>query len=64
MESGLLDGPAGWAVSAVYVGYCVSVTRLLIARIPTEDEAIREELGDEWEEWWMRTPWRLVLYVY
>ena len=35
-----------------------------VMRAPKEDEVLRKEFGEEWEEWAKRTPYRLYPFVY
>lgn len=42
----------------------ISAFFILPFRIKKEDELMKEQFGDEWEEWAKKVPYRLVPYVY
>ncbi|KAI9058922.1 ICMT-domain-containing protein [Trametes sanguinea] len=65
VESGWLQRPFGKALVSAVIGYMSFVTFTLIAfRTRLEDEILKEEFGEEWEEWAKRTPYRLIPYIY
>lgn len=45
-----------WTVILVYSG-------LVFMRAKKEDKMLKEEFGEEWEDWADRTPWRFVPWV-
>ncbi|KAI0639928.1 hypothetical protein C8Q77DRAFT_1152855 [Trametes polyzona] len=64
-ESGLGRSVFGKAVAGAMAGYLVFMHANLIAtRVDKEDQVLREQFGEEWEEWARKTPYKLIPYVY
>lgn len=63
-ESGLLETQWGQMVFAFCALYIVYGTVGLTLRVPTEDEMLRREFGEEWEAYARRVPYRLVPYAF
>lgn len=63
-ECGLLE--LWWGRALIGLG-CAAAVYLQIAvvrRTGREDEVLRKEFGETWDAWAIRTPYRLVPYVY
>ncbi|CDO76869.1 hypothetical protein BN946_scf184901.g6 [Trametes cinnabarina] len=63
-ESGVLDMTWAKLVMAAWVLDVLSVMTVVFRRIPVEDEMMRKEFGEQWDQWSKRTPYKLVPYVY
>ncbi|KAI1781608.1 ICMT-domain-containing protein [Ganoderma leucocontextum] len=63
-EAGLWGTMAGKVVACSVMGYLSWVTINLIKRTASEDEILRKEFGAQWNEWEMKTPYRLIPFVY
>lgn len=55
---------ASKAFTAIWSTYTLAVAVLLMARVETEDDVLRNEFGEEWEAYARRVPYRLIPYVY
>ncbi|KAL7278147.1 hypothetical protein ACG7TL_008119 [Trametes sanguinea] len=65
VEAGWLRRPLGKAVLTAVIGYMSFVTlTLTVNRARLEDGILKEEFGQEWEEWAKKTPYRLIPYIY
>ncbi|KAI9058921.1 hypothetical protein FKP32DRAFT_1596795 [Trametes sanguinea] len=65
VETGWLQRPLGKALVSAVIGYMSFVTlTLTVNRARLEDGILKEEFGQEWEEWAKRTPYRLIPYIY
>ena len=53
-----------WVVTAAWAGWLVFLPTWLISRVNKEDDVLRKEFGEVWEEYREQTPWRLVPYIY
>lgn len=54
----------GWMLGGFYVAYRVYVNAVLFARVAKEDEVLRKEFKEEWEQWIQQTPYRLIPLCY
>lgn len=50
--------------SAAWIAWSLAVPALLMARVDTEDDVLRKEFGEEWDEYAKKTPYRLIPYLY
>ena len=50
--------------TATWMAWSLAVPTLLMRRVETEDEVLRNEFGDEWEKYAEKTPYRLIPYLY
>ena len=53
-----------WVVTAAWAGWLMFLPTWLISRVNKEDDVLRKEFGEVWEEYREQTPWRLVPYIY
>lgn len=64
-ELGVWQSTAGRVViSAVLASWTFSSTMVALLRTGREDEMMRKEFGEEWDEWAKRTPYKLIPYIY
>ena len=54
----------GRAAGVACLVHIAAVAVGMVGRTKQEDEMLREEFGEEWEEWAKRTPHRLIPYVW
>ncbi|KAF8893030.1 hypothetical protein BD779DRAFT_1670031 [Infundibulicybe gibba] len=63
-QSSALDTQAG----RVFVGSFATIVALtlvpLLTRAPKEDETLKKEFGEEWEEWARRVPYKMIPGIY
>lgn len=52
------------AYAAMWSAWMLAIPAMLCSRVPAEDEVLHKKFGDECEVYAMRTPYRLVAYVY
>lgn len=64
MESGLWNTLWGKVVAGSATAFLASVALRLFRRVYEEDKMLKNEFGDEWDEWAKKTPYRLIPYVY
>ncbi|KAJ3519579.1 hypothetical protein NM688_g9281 [Phlebia brevispora] len=62
--NGVWDTVPGRIVVALYIFYSVASCIFLVSRVTAEDAVMKQQFGQEWEDWAKRTPYRLVPYVY
>ncbi|KAI0086921.1 ICMT-domain-containing protein [Irpex rosettiformis] len=63
-ECGGYGSPWTRAFAAVWLGWHLSKPYLLGKRVTVEDEVLRREFGERWDEYAKRTPYRLFPFVY
>ncbi|KAI8968786.1 ICMT-domain-containing protein [Trametes punicea] len=63
-ESGMLDTFVGKAVIGAWVLWMAWIIQAVVRRVPNEDEVLRKEFKNQWEEWARRTPYALFPYIY
>ena len=63
-EAGLRDTWIGMTAAYSISGCLMLMTFMLCARAPQEDAMLRQEFGEQWEQWAKRTPWRVVPYIF
>ncbi|KAI0076360.1 hypothetical protein K474DRAFT_1663011 [Panus rudis PR-1116 ss-1] len=62
-ESGISNTKMGYMLSAC-MGMIACGFGLLLGRIPKEDFVLRNEFGNEWDEWAKRVPYKLIPGIY
>ncbi|TFK52665.1 hypothetical protein OE88DRAFT_1734626 [Heliocybe sulcata] len=63
-ESGVLQTAAGRAAALVMLCLSAVAAPGLLARVPREDKMMKDQFGEQWDEWAKKTPYRLVPYIY
>ncbi|KZT25440.1 hypothetical protein NEOLEDRAFT_1092893 [Neolentinus lepideus HHB14362 ss-1] len=63
-ESGILQTPAGRAFSLFILGLSAASMPGMLARVPREDKMMKDQFGEQWENWAKMTPYRLIPYIY
>ncbi|KAI0780935.1 hypothetical protein BD413DRAFT_501143 [Trametes elegans] len=64
VEAGLWDSTWGKSVAAAVVGYLWFVAGAFIRRIDEEEAELEKEFGGMWRAWAVKTPYKLIPYVY
>lgn len=60
---GWRSGPLG-KICALVLAESIAVYTRVILRVPMEDEYLRKEFKEEWEEWARRVPYRFIPGIY
>ncbi|KAI1791148.1 hypothetical protein LXA43DRAFT_889735 [Ganoderma leucocontextum] len=63
-ESGLWNTLLGKGVAGAATAFLASVALRLFWRLGEEDQMLKKEFGEEWDEWAKKTPYRLIPFVY
>ena len=63
-ESGYWSSPLGVSLAVALIALQCNVVLWFAYRLEREDEVLRQEFGKEWDEWWRRTPYKLVPLVW
>ena len=63
-ESGSLANRWVAGSAAVWALWWVSVAGGVVRRVLKEDAVLKNQFGQEWEEWAKRTPYKLIPYLY
>lgn len=63
-EGGWLSTTGGKALAVVWVVYNAWVAIGLSSRVGKEDEVLRDQFPEEWARWAVKTPYRLIPFVY
>ena len=63
-ESGLWKTLWGKGIACAATAFMVTVALRLFRRVDEEDQMLKKEFGEGWDEWAKKTPYRLIPYVY
>ncbi|KAG5637981.1 hypothetical protein H0H81_002342 [Sphagnurus paluster] len=63
-ECGPLDTKIGQGAAIIYLVLVTVITSGLLVRMQSEDQALWEAFGEEWVDWSVRVPYRLIPGVY
>ncbi|KAF9535348.1 hypothetical protein CPB83DRAFT_841614 [Crepidotus variabilis] len=64
-ESGLMNTKFGKPLIAAYIVACILPPSLVtLSRMHKEDDALKEQFGDEWEAWAMDVPYSIIPGLY
>ena len=63
-ESGLWKTLLGKGIACAATVFLALAALRLFRRVGEEDQMLKKEFGEEWEEWAKKTPYRLIPYVY
>ncbi|KAF8893025.1 hypothetical protein BD779DRAFT_1137936 [Infundibulicybe gibba] len=63
-QSSVLDTQAGRVFFGSFAVVIALTLVSLLARVPKEDATLKEEFGEEWEEWARRVPYALIPGIY
>ncbi|KAI0703875.1 hypothetical protein C8T65DRAFT_578580 [Cerioporus squamosus] len=64
VESGFVDSCWVWAGMWAWTAWLVSLCVIILRRPSKEDEVLRKEFGQQWEDWAKRTPYKLLPHIY
>jgi len=64
MESGVLDTLPGSTVAFGVMGVVSGIAAAACQRVPLEDELLKDQFPQEWENWARRVPYALIPWVY
>ncbi|KAI1791291.1 hypothetical protein LXA43DRAFT_1082758 [Ganoderma leucocontextum] len=64
MEAGLWHTVLGKGAACSATAFSVMVALRLFLRVDEEDQLLKNEFGEEWDEWAKKTPYRLIPFVY
>ncbi|TBU37118.1 hypothetical protein BD309DRAFT_877058 [Dichomitus squalens] len=63
-EGGLWNTVVGKGLACSVIAFVASVALRRFWMVEKEDELLREEFGQQWDEWARRTPYRLIPFIY
>ncbi|KAH9836298.1 uncharacterized protein C8Q71DRAFT_708473 [Rhodofomes roseus] len=63
-ECGVLQTPVGKTLVGIYAGLTVYVTLSMAWRSREEDRILKEQFGEQWEEYAGKVRWRWIPYVF
>ena len=63
-ESGVLGTLPGSTVAFGVMAAALGVTASVCRRVPLEDELLKDQFKQEWENWARRVPYALIPFVY
>lgn len=63
-ESGVLHTSWKAALWGAWASAVFALQVVTMKRVPREDTVMKKEFGQKWDEWAMKTPYKLIPYVY
>ena len=64
MESGLWNTMLGKTLVLMYFSLLIVIIFTILARMPKEDIALRDQFGKQWDDWAMRVPYSIFPGIY